>query len=168
MDERRRVVKLFFVWDFDREEQWLNEMALAGWVLDRVGWGWYEFAACEPGEYTVRLEMRGYDAQYMEFMAQTGAEYIGHCLQWRYFRKKAADGPFDLFSDIDSRVAHLRRVSRLVTIIGVMNLIIGTINSFAGNSIGAINLLLASVLTYGLGRIHEKIKSLERDRQLYE
>ena len=168
MSERKTVYKWFFVWDFDKEERWLNEMALAGWVLDSVGWCRYDFAACEPGEYTVRLEMRAYDAAYMEFMSQSGAEYIGHVLQWRYFRKKAEDGPFDIFSDIDSRIDHLNKVGTMVTAIGVMNLLIGVMNAVNGNRIGIINLLLASLLTYGLGRIHEKRQTLQRDRQLYE
>ena len=168
MNEKKTVYKWFFVWDFDKEEQWLNEMALAGWVLDGVGWCRYTFRACEPGEYTVRLEMHGYDPQYTEFMAESGAEYVGRVLQWLYFRKKADEGPFDIFSDIDSRIAHLNRIGTLVTALGVMNLIIGTINAFSFNSIGVVNLLLASVLTYGLGRIHEKAGMLKRDRQLYE
>ncbi len=168
MIEKKTVYKWFFVWDFDKEERWLNEMALAGWVLDRVGWCRYDFIACEPGEYTIRLEMRPYDAQYVEFMEQSGAEYIGHVLQWRFFRKKAVDGPFDIFSDIDSRVEHMNRVGTLVTALCVMNLIIGAMNAFGGNRVGVVNLLLASLLTYGLGRIHEKKQTLVRDRQLYE
>ena len=168
MIERKTVYKWFFVWDFDKEEQWLNEMALAGWVLDSVGWCRYTFRACEPGEYTVRLEMHGFDAQYVDFMAESGAEYVGRCLQWLFFRKKAADGPFDIFSDIDSRINHLDRISLLLIFVGVANLIIGSVNTVHGTKIGVVNLLLASVLTYGLGRIHEKMQTLKRDRQLYE
>ena len=168
MNERKTVYKWFFVWDFEKEEQWLNEMALAGWMLDSVGWCRYTFRACEPGEYTVRLEMHGYDPQYVDFMSESGAEYVGRVLQWLYFRKKAADGPFDIFSDIDSKVNHLNAIARLLTVIGFMNLFIGALNAFNGRAIGAINLLLASMLTYGLGRIHEKVQSLKRDRQLFE
>ena len=47
--------KLFWVWEYDKEEKWLNEMAQEGWLLDGVGLCTYRFAACEPGEYTVRL-----------------------------------------------------------------------------------------------------------------
>ena len=168
MSERKTIYKWFFVWDFDKEEQWLNEMALAGWVLDSVGWCRYTFRACEPGEYTVRLEMRGYDPQYVDFMSESGAEYVGRVIQWQYFRKRAADGPFDIFSDIDSRVSHLDRVARMLLFICIANLLIGSMNTINGIKLGIINLLLANVLTYGLGRIHEKAQALKRDRQLYE
>ena len=168
MGERKTVYKWFFVWEFDKEERWLNEMAMAGWVLDSVGWCRYTFRSCEPGEYTVRLEMHAYDSQYIDFMEQSGAEYIGNVLQWRFFRKKAVEGPFDIFSDIDSRITHLDNIGRLLVVLGVMNLLIGAMNAIGGNWIGVINLLLASLLTYGLGRIHEKKLTLLRDRQLYE
>ena len=31
MMEKKTVFKLFFVWDFEKEERWLNEMAQDGW-----------------------------------------------------------------------------------------------------------------------------------------
>lgn len=37
MREKKTVFKLFFVWDFEKEERWLNEMAQEGWVLDNTG-----------------------------------------------------------------------------------------------------------------------------------
>lgn len=33
MREKKTVFKLFFVWDFEKEERWLNEMAQEGWAL---------------------------------------------------------------------------------------------------------------------------------------
>ena len=32
MREKKTVFKLFFVWDFEKEERWLNEIAQEGWV----------------------------------------------------------------------------------------------------------------------------------------
>ncbi|HHV42296.1 MAG TPA: DUF2812 domain-containing protein [Clostridiaceae bacterium] len=31
--------KRFWIWDYEKEEQWLNEMAAKGLVLDDVKWG---------------------------------------------------------------------------------------------------------------------------------
>ena len=55
MKEKKTVFKLFFVWDFEKEERWLNEMAQEGWVLDNTGFSFYTFVRCEPGEYIIRL-----------------------------------------------------------------------------------------------------------------
>lgn len=41
MKEKKTVFKLFFVWDFEKEERWLNEMAQEGWVLDNTGFSFY-------------------------------------------------------------------------------------------------------------------------------
>ena len=36
----------------------------------------------EPGAYSVRLEMHPCDKDYLSFMEETGAEYVGRMLQW--------------------------------------------------------------------------------------
>ena len=67
MTERKTVYKWFWVWDFEKEERWLNEMALDGWALVGVGWCRYTFERTEPGEYTIRLEMRAPDESYLDY-----------------------------------------------------------------------------------------------------
>ena len=168
MENRKTISKWFWVWSFEKEEEWLNEMAMNGWVLESVGWCKYHFVRCEPGEYSVRLEMHPYDEAYLSFMKDTGAEYVGRMMMWIYFRRKTADGPFDLFSDIDSKIAHLNRIGKMLAAIGSANLVIGIANSVSPSRLGWVNLLCATVLMYGLGRIHGKKEDLERERLLHE
>lgn len=168
MSDRRTIKKWFWVWDFDKEERWLNEMALEGWVLDGVGWCTYHFKKSEPGEYTVRLEMHPSDDAYVNFMEDTGAEYVGRMVMWIYFRKKAADGAFDLFSDIDSKIAHLDRIGKMLAVIGGLNLLCAVMNAMNGTWVGVLNTACATLLMYALGRIHGKKESLQQARQLYE
>lgn len=168
MTEQKTVHRWFWVWDFEKEEQWLNAMAQSGWLLNRVGFSTYHFIACTPGEYAVRLEMHPCDNEYINFLGETGAEYIGRVVQWIYFRKRVMDGPFDLFSDLDSRLRHLSRISKTLACIGFANLAIGLANSVSGSGVGWINLLCAMVLMYALGRIHGKMESLEKQRLLVE
>jgi Na+/H+ antiporter NhaD/arsenite permease-like protein len=108
------------------------------------------------------------DDAYVNFMEDTGAEYVGRMMMWIYFRKKAADGAFDLFSDIDSKIAHLDRIGKMLAVIGGANLVIGILNSFNPSHVGWLNLVCATVLMYALGRIHGKKEALELDRQLRE
>ena len=169
MSERMTIKKWIWVWDFDKEEQWLNSMAQQGWVLDRVGFCRYEFVRCGPGEYIVRLEMREHDEGYLSFMSDTGAEYVGRVVKWIYFRRKAEFGPFDIFSDLDSRLEHLKRISSTLRVVGIANLVIGLANSLNPVvNMGWINLLCATLLMYALGRIEGKEESLERERLLME
>ena len=169
MSERMTIRKWIWVWEFDKEEQWLNTMAQQGWVLDRVGFCRYEFVKCEPGEYIVRLEMREHDEAYLSFMTDTGAEYVGRMAKWIYFRRKAELGAFDIFSDLDSRLAHLKRISWMLRFLGIANLAIGLANSVNPVvDLGWVNLLCATLLMYGLGRIEGKQEALEKDRLLME
>ena len=116
MKEKKTVFKLFFVWDFEKEERWLNEMAQEGWVLDNTGFSFYTFVRCEPGEYIIRLEMNP-SSDYRAFVKELGAEYIGGCVNWVYFRRKAELGSFELLSDIDSRLTHLSRIDRMLSLL---------------------------------------------------
>lgn len=168
MKERKTVFKWFWVWNFEKEEKWLNEMALSGWALDGVGIGFFHFIACEPGEYTIRTELHGFDDAYFSFLKEMGVEYVGRVFQWVYFRKKTTFGEFELFSDIDSKIKHLNRIARVIWCVGVANLVIGVINSWNPLHIGWMNLLCATLLMYALGRIQGKKEALEKDRELHE
>jgi len=168
MSERKTVRKWIWAWEFEEEELWLNQMAAAGWVLDKVGFCRYEFIRCEPDEYTVRLEMRDKDDAYIAFMEETGAEYIGRMMKWIYFRKKAADGAFDIFSDADSRMAHLENIILLIKGCTILNLVVGVANSLNPVHIGWLNLLVATLLAYGWGRLKGKQEAQKKDRMLQE
>ena len=169
MSDRKTVRKWFWVWDFEKEEHWLNAMALQGWVLDGVGFCTYHFRPCEPGEYTIRLEMHPHDEAYLNFMADTGAEFVGSIVGWQYFRKRTELGSFDIFSDMDSRIRHLDKIGKVLLCVGMANLAIGLANSVnPAVHLGWINLLCATLLMYALGRIHGKKEALEKDRLLLE
>ena len=43
MKERKTVYKFWFVWDYDKEEKWLNDMAREGWALVDVGFNRFTF-----------------------------------------------------------------------------------------------------------------------------
>ena len=117
MKEKKTVFKLFFVWDFEKEERWLNEMAREGWV---------------------------------------------------HFRRKTELGSFELLSDIDSRLTHLSRIDRMLSLICLANLILGITNSLNQARCGWLNLLCAAMLSYALGRIHGMKAALEKERSLHE
>lgn len=169
MREHKTIRKWFWVWDFDKEEIWLNEMAQSGWILDKVSFCTYTFVPCEAGAFTVRLVCAAPDKEYLDFMEETGAVYVGRMAQWLYFRKETDSDSFTLFSDLDSRIAHLRRIGTVLTAIGAANLLIGMANCLnSASSIGWVNLLCATLLMYALGRIHEKSEQLKRERTLRE
>lgn len=180
---RHTVHKLFCVWDFDKEEKWLNEMSARGMQLAAVGFCKYLFDDGEPGGYCVRLELldnwptRPESEKYIRFVEDTGAQYLGSVLRWVYFRKKASEGGFDLFSDIDSRIRHLKRIFSLVGLLGVLVLCSGAYNGLFGYLrsgrtadliSGILGLLLGILLAFGFVRIYRKFLRLKKERTLHE
>lgn len=171
--KRRTIRKWFWVWEFDEEEKWLNDMSKRGWVLETVGFAKYAFVQSEPGEYAIRLELPEHvpasaECQdYIDFIEETGAEYLGNVMKWIYFRKKTADGEFDLFSDIDSRIRHMERIVKPLIIIALANLSLG-ISNLRLNGIGLINIACAGLLGYACMKINQKKKVLQKERALHE
>ena len=168
MARKMTMHKWFWAWDFEKEERWLNEMAMNGWALCGVGYATYHFEESEPGEYIIRTEMRDDDSRYISFMEETGAEYVGRMMKWIFFRRKSELGAFDIFSDIDSKLEHFKRIYRLIMLLGFANLCIGIGNSLNATRIGWLSLLVCSLLMYGGGIIKGRIDSLEQDRVLRE
>ena len=174
----KKVWKWFWVWDFDKEEKWLNSMASQGWRLCAVGYAQYTFEPCEPNTETVRLELlssgwgtiEGKD--YVSFVESTGAVCVGHVLNWAYFRKTTAQGQFDLFSDIDSRIKHVNTILALIapiTLLCAVNLLNSLPNAQRLGYI-PIGLMLALLLlcVYGIGRVLGIRSQLENERKLHE
>ena len=135
---KKKIHKLFWAWEFEKEEKWLNDMAAKGLLLTYAGVFTYVFEDGEPGKYQYRLELlenapKHFESQkYIEFMEETGAEHIGTVMRWVYFRKKASDAPFEIFSDISSRIEHMKRLQNLLTCLVVAELLIGTSNLMMG------------------------------------
>ena len=96
MNTRKTIHKVYLAWDFKKEELWLNEMAAEGWALEHAAFCSYTFVRCEPGEYIIRMEMNA-DRDYRSFVEETGAEYVGVCVNWIYFRRKAELWSFEQF-----------------------------------------------------------------------
>ncbi len=196
----KAVFKWFSPWSFDREEAWLNRMATQGLVLSRVRWRRYTFEEMEPKTYAVRLEFlngatwTNLTQDYIQFVKETGAEYLGHRRHWAYFRKPLSSGGFDLFSDIDSRIKHLNRVLSALSGTLAMLLIdlfyLGFVfypQNRAAEEMGAmaqnprltylvtvvylaaaVYLVALPAFTYGFVRVALKRRQLKAERQLHE
>ena len=174
MAERKTIRKWFWVWDFEKEERWLNEMAAEGWSLVDVGFCKYTFERTEPNEYTIRIELKKPDDNYISFVEETGAEYIGKApASWLFFRKKNELGQFDLISGLDSKIQHLNGIYKLLLAIGAMNIFVGLSNSLnpsisSISKLALVNLVCAMILMYGAGRVKGKIDYLESEREIRE
>ena len=178
---RKTIHKLFFVWDFDKEEKWLNEMAAKGLCLVSAGFCRYDFEDCEPGEYRICLQLldkfpnHPESQKYIEFLESTGAEHVGSLTRWVYFRKKATDGDVELFSDNSSRIKYLSAVISFVALITICNLVVGANNVLLAvnlesplNYLGFVNIALSIWGIYGWLRLAKKRRRMRQESQLFE
>lgn len=173
---------MFWIWDFDKEEKWLNEMAAKGLSLVAIGLGKYTFEQADPGLYSIRLEIldkwptHPESEQYIRFIEDTGAEYLGSLTRWVYFRKKSSEGKFDIYSDFDSRITQLNRILFLLGILSATNILNGFTNAmnYLGTKnvpllyISIMSFTIGSILLYGVCKIISKRKKLRKEKQIFE
>ncbi len=170
-------------WNWEKEEKWLNGMSAKGLALVDYSWCRYVFEEALPGEYIYRIELLDYWAtnpagqKYIRFVEGTGAEFVSSYMRWVYFRRKAADGPFMLHSDIPSQIAHNKRVRALWFGLAILELSVGLMNICIGiwTRNPSPNLLLGSLL-FVVGcafaswviQITRKIRRLNKELLIHE
>lgn len=118
---KKVIRKIFFVWQYEKEEQWLNEMSAKGWQLTTMSTGKigkYVFEKGAPNEYEYRLEFLDKDAsspesdEYISFLKETNIEMIGACRNWIYIRKKTAEGGFQSENKLAYNLTHNFRLGQ--------------------------------------------------------
>jgi len=98
---KKTIFRLYYVWQWEKEEQWLNDMSKKGWQLVHATIGKFNFESGEPSEYNYRLELLDSNIKslestsYLNFLQETGIEMVGKCKNWIYLRCKTADGGFE-------------------------------------------------------------------------
>lgn len=178
----KTVHKCFFIWDAEKEEEWLNDMSKKGLELTGVGYFTYTFQEGTPGMYQYRLQMLEHfpnhpeSEQYIRLIEETGAQQVATLKNWAYFRKKTADGPFELFSDTDSRLKYFRRLRYFILPLVIMMFAVTLLNFYMGvteNSpfnigVACPTLLFSFVLGHGGFKIFRKERALKRERGIHE
>jgi hypothetical protein len=115
-------------------------------------------------------------------MAENGVEHVDTYFRWVYFRKKATDGDFKIYSDFTSRIKHYQRISQIWFIVCSVDLFLGFLqfrivihglengvqywipNAVAGGLLISLGVALLSFWWY----YAKKIKHLKRERELHE
>lgn len=180
------VYKVFAAWQHEKEENWLNEISSNGYHLIKTRAIRYSFDENKQERYTYRIELlensfsNVKSQEYIEFLKDTGISVVGNTAGWIYLRKEYDEIGFDIYSDIDSKIVHFKRILKLISVIFAINLL-NLINMmisystylFKFSEVGKalpiyLIMFLSIVLLFGAVKIFNKIKKLERDRNLIE
>ena len=95
-------------------ERYLNEMAHEGWQCCEIVCNELRFVRGEQDEYIYRVQYfyesrDGEKDDYLRTLGETGAALVGEYGEVLILRKKTADGAFELYSDLDSKIAALEK-----------------------------------------------------------
>ncbi len=167
------MVKFSLMLDKDKETEWLNEMARNGYALTGFFAGFYHFDKCEPGEYVYQVDISEglfrVTEDYREFMQSAGIEIIVCWGPWVILRKKASEGEFVLYTDVESTLEHYKKIRKLFKVVTVIELLGFYIEIWAamhGVMIGYAGALIIGLLLIGLVNI--LIKTNKRIGELQE
>lgn len=174
-------------WNYEKEEKWLNEMSAKGYAMTDYSWCRYVFDQGPKGEYIYRIELLEHfvhhpeSQEYIKFIEETGVQFVASYMRWVYFRKKAADGPFDLYTDLDSKIRHAKKVrlfwntfAAIEFCAGGVNLIFGIISrifegKFISNFYFGIPLIALGFLFIAVSMpVRKKLKILMKEKKIRE
>lgn len=134
------MIKFRLYFDKEAETEWLNKMSAKGCACKDYCWGFYSFEKCLPGEYIYQIDIvDGFfdvDDDYRKFMEDTGVELVCMWGCWVVLRKKAEDGPFQLYTDVESNIEHYSKIKlmfRAVLILESICLAIMLVNAISGS-----------------------------------
>jgi len=108
-----------FFYNYEKEERWINSMSAKGMALVDYFWTRYVFEEEEPGKYIYKIEFLDKmgsknieNIAYVNFLEDLGVECVGIYMHWATLRKEAKDGPFEIYTDLNSRIKNCRKMSR--------------------------------------------------------
>ncbi len=178
MSNIKRVFKLFFVWQESKEEEWLNEMAQKGWLLDSYFIGLYTFIKSEPANYIYKFDycasMNIDKDEYITIFKDAGWEHVTEFIGWHYFRIKTDQCKYpDIYSDNRSKIQKYQGLLKVLLIVAILNsfnfinLFFLSIDRFPYRSFSLMSItrvlifLVLGLLVYAIYRTFRTIKKLK-------
>ena len=112
---------------FDREENWLNDMAKQGFQLTRKKNISYFFSKAQPGQANIRIDYHRFNSKhdydnYITLFEDSGWKHIAGTIDSKsqYFKQTNSAKDDDIFSDVASKAGRYLRLSNMfVTLIAV-------------------------------------------------
>jgi len=113
----RKMFRLFFAWQDEAEERWLEGMRAKGFELIDVSFpGIYRFREAEARKVSYRLDYfpdKDRDEEYRAIFGDAGWRSVCAYNGWQYFTHPEAGR--EIYTDCPSKAAKYRRVLRLLT-----------------------------------------------------
>jgi hypothetical protein len=178
----RSKINKFMFFNFEKEENWLNEMASKGIEFVDYSFFKYQFEEGMPGRYIYRIEFlenkvgHPESIHYIKFLEEAGIECISAVGHRLYMRKKATEGPFEVYSDLEARLKQYIKIRNFTGTIVLLNSIAAVFNIvliFLNDVIPHLNVASSTIIlavaffpTYS--SYFKKVKMLKSEMQVRE
>ncbi|PKR84494.1 DUF2812 domain-containing protein [Heyndrickxia camelliae] len=151
---KKRVFKLFWAWQDDQENKWLEKMAEEGWKLLKYNLLVYTFEKMDPKKYIYKTDFKSnqnHDLQeYLALFEDAGWEHVTHYAGWHYFRTEPGKAKTpDIYTDVNSKVEMFRRLLWFL-LMPLMAIIIIACTIVFNDSYSHIKLMVVLKITYVL------------------
>lgn len=163
MKDFKRSHKLYAAWEYEKEEEDLNEASKAGWQLIKGGCFSSTFRKDDAIRYMYQLDympnMKD-RSRYIEVFKEQGWEYINSTFNgWHYFRKRYEEGTnvedYKIYTDKQSLYEMQNRWIRMITVLFFFNLILsigyGAGSFYSKEPLWIIETVIFILLTLSLG-----------------
>ena len=161
------MIRFRLYFDKDQETEWLNRMVSDGWALKGFFAGFYSFEKCGKGEWIYQIDFGDHayhvSDEYRELMTDLGIEIVALWGFWIILRKRAADGPFELYTDTESMIGHYRKILKMFMGVIALELICFLVEVIVGGTGTGIAwgfAVLIAVLTAACGRAAFKMQKV--------
>jgi hypothetical protein len=120
----KTIKKWFWVWQQDEEKKYLEQQALAGLRLSKIGFNKYFFSEAAPEELVYEMDFRGLnnkikEDEYLQLYEDAGWQLAAKYGSWYYFyQEKANNTQSSIFNDNKSKGAVYKRLLVFLLIIG--------------------------------------------------
>jgi len=168
-----KKIRLYF--DKDTEQDWIMEMSSKGWAFENFFLGVYTFKPSEPGEYIYQIDLLsnwdGDKKDFSEFMEDSGVEVVAQWYRWVFLRKKAIDGPFEMYTDTESKIMQYERMKKFFSAVLILEFIIFILEFMNAIKTKSISFMIVTILIglivfilfHNILKCNKKIKGLSSE-----
>lgn len=164
--------KVFF--NYEKEEEWINEMAQQGYELTDFSIGKYTFKQGIPGEYLYRYQYVA-DKKEQEIQKQkdlqkkSGIEIVINNSNWMVIRKKSSQGPFETITDYETKIRHYQSIMRFFNVLALGSIVLGISNivntSQLSQIIGIACFSIAALLFVVIGGYSSQVRKVTKENK---
>lgn len=176
--ERKKSNRIYFAWDYENEENYINENSKNGWQLIKGGSFNSLYEKDNSQQYVYKIDYNGVtinknleSRRYIEMFEEMGWEYINSTFNgWNYFRKPYNESldkeEYEIYTDPASYNEMLERWYKLAEtsffldcIVAILYIILSIYHKSIIIGIGAIIFfILAILIKKGLNNMKNKFK----------